>query len=87
MCDIETTKELQDHYYCISEGVRRGKIARADLNKIFYKNGITFVFDKYVTKLKVVLNVSEKYGVPIYEEHMLEHLLYQIMLSNREFKT
>ena len=51
------------------------KIARADLKKILYKNETTFIFEKYVTKLKGVFSVLGKYGVPLYEEHMFEHIL------------
>ena len=40
-----------------------------DLNlKKFYKNETTFTFEKYVTKLKGLFNMLEKYGVPLYEE-------------------
>ena len=53
-----------------------------DLNNIFYKNETTFKFEKYVTKLKGVFNVLEKYGVPLYEEQMFGHLLDQIMSPN-----
>ena len=28
-----------------------------------------------------------KYGVPLYEEHMVKHLLYHIMSPNTELKT
>ena len=49
---------------------------------IFYKNETNFTFEKYVTKIKGVLNVLERYGVPLYEEQMVEHLLDQIMSPN-----
>ena len=32
-------------------------------------------------------NVLGKYGVPLYEEHMVEHILDQIMSPNTELKT
>ena len=32
-----------------------------DLKKIFYKNKTTFIFEKYVIKLKGIFNVLEKY--------------------------
>ena len=59
----------------------------AVLKKIFYKNETTFTFEKYVTKLKGIFNVLEKYGVPLYEEQMVEHILEHIMSPNTEFKT
>ena len=68
-------QELQAHYDDSSEGARRKQVARADLKKIFYKNETTFTFEKYVTNLKGIFNVLEKYGVPLYEENMVEHLL------------
>ena len=64
----------------------REEFDRADLNNIFYKNDTTFTFEKYVTKLKVIFNVLGKYGAPLYEEHMFEHLLDHIMTPNTELK-
>ena len=75
-------QELQSHYDGTSEGARRKQVSRADLKNIFYKNETTFTFYKYVTKLKGIFNVLEKYGVPLYEEQMVEHLLDQIMSPN-----
>ena len=60
-------QELQYYYYGTSEGARRKQVARADLNQIFYKNDNIFTFEVYVTKLKGILNVLEKYDVPLYE--------------------
>ena len=59
-------QEIQAHYYGTSEGARRKQVAIADLKKIFYKNDTTFIFEKYFTKLKGVLNVLGEYGVPLY---------------------
>ena len=58
-----------------------------DLKKIFYNNETTFTFEKYVTNIKGIFNVLEKYDVPLYKEQMIEHLLYQIMSPNTELKT
>ena len=80
-------QELQDHYDGTSEGARRKQVARVYLNKIFYKNETTFTFEKYVTKLKGFFNVLEKYGIPLYKEQMVEHLLDQIMSPNIELNT
>ena len=63
------------------------QVARADLNNIFYKNETNFTFEKYVTKLKVILNGLGKYSVPLYEEQVVENLLDQIMSPNTELKT
>ena len=78
--------EFQSHYDGQPEGAYRRKVDRADLKKIFYKNETTFKFDKYVTKLKGFFNVLERYGVPLYEEHMDEHLLENIISPNTELK-
>ena len=75
-------QELQSHYYGMSECARKGKVDRADLKKIFYNNESTFIFEKYVTKIKGVYYLLEKYGHPVYEEQMLEHILYTIMSQN-----
>ena len=63
------------------------KVAKTELKKILYKNESTFTFDKYVTNLKKILNVLEKYGVTLYEEQMVENLIDQIMSPNTELKT
>ena len=74
------------HYDGTSKGARRKKFARSDLNKIFYKNETTFKFKKYVTKIKRIINVLGKHGVPLYEWQMVDILLDQIMSSNTELK-
>ena len=48
--------------------MRRKKVTRTDIKKIFYKNETNFTFEKYVTKLKGVFNVLQKYGVLLYKE-------------------
>ena len=62
------------------------QVARSDLKKIFYNNETTFTFEKYVTKIKGIFNVLERYGDPLYEEQMVDHMLDQIMSPNTEFK-
>ena len=79
-------QELQSHYDVTSEIARRKQVARVDLKNIFHKKETNFTFDKYVTKLKGIFNVLEKYGVPLYEDQMVNHLLDQIMLPNTELK-
>ena len=86
-CGRKAMRELQYHYDGTSEGERRKQAARADLKKTFYKNETTFTFEKYVTKLKGIFNVLERYGVPLYKELMVNHLLDQIMSPNTELKT
>ena len=61
-------QEIQYHYDGMSEGAQRKKASRVDLKNIFYKNETDFTFDKYVTKLKGIFNMLEKYGFPLYEE-------------------
>ena len=75
-------QELQGHYYGTSKVTRKKKVARYDFKKIFYKNGNTFIFEKYVIKLKEVFSVLDKYGVPVYEEQVVAHMIDQIMLPN-----
>ena len=58
-----------------------------NLKKIFYRSETTFTFEKYVTNLKGIFNVLEKYGVLLYEEQMVEHLLDQIMSPNTKLNT
>ena len=85
-CGRKAMQELQAHYDGTSEGARRKQVARVDLKKIFYKNETTFTFEKYVTNLKGIFNVLEGYGVPLYEDHMVEHLIDRIISPNTELK-
>ena len=80
-------QELQSHNDVTSEGARKKQFSRVDLKNIFYKNETTFIFEKYVTKLKGIFNVLGKYGVPLYEDNMVKHLLDQIISPNTELKT
>ena len=66
-CCREDIQELQDNYYVTPQGAQRKKVDRYDLKKIFYKNETNFTFENYVTKLKGIFNVLDKYGVLIYE--------------------
>ena len=58
-CVRKAMQELQYHYDGTSEGVHKKKVARADLNKILYNNETSFIFEKYVTKIKGIFNVLE----------------------------
>ena len=80
-------QELQSHYDVTSEGARRKQASRTDITKIFYKNETNFKFEKYVTNLQGFFNVLEKYGVLLYEDQIVEHLIYHIMSPNTELKT
>ena len=75
-------QELQSHYDGMSEVSRGNQVAKPYINNIFYNNETTFTFEKYVPKLKGFSNVLGKYGVPLYEEQMVEHLLDHIMSPN-----
>ena len=66
-CGRKAMQELQAHYEGKSEGSQRKQVARADLTKIFYKNETNFTFEKYVTNIKGVFHMLEKYGVPLCE--------------------
>ena len=63
------------------------QVARSDLKDILYNNETTFTLEKYVTKLKGIFNMLEKYGVTLYEEQMVKHLLNHIISLNTELKT
>ena len=80
-------QELLYHYDGISEGSQRNKVTRADLKKIFYNNETTLTIEKYVTNIKGIFNVLEKYDVPLYKEKMVEHLLDHFMSPSAELKT
>ena len=72
-------QELRSYYDSTPEGERKKKFCRADIKTILYKNETSFTFEKCVTKLKGIFNMFEKYGVPLYEEQMVECLLDHIM--------
>ena len=80
-------QEILSHYDGTPEGARRKQVARSDLNNILYNNETTFTLEKYVTKLKGIFNMLEKYGVTLYEDQMVEHLLNHIISPNIELKT
>ena len=63
------------------------QVSRADLKKILYTNDTNLAFEKYFTKLKGIFNELEKYGVPLYKEKLVEHLLDKIMSPNNDFRT
>lgn len=86
-CGRDAMLSLQAHYDGESEGERRKQVARADLSKLFYRNESTFSFEKYVTKLKHIFNILERYKVPLYEEEKVKHLLDKINCPNAELKT
>ena len=58
-------QELLANYDGNPEGAQRKKVSRYDLKKIFYNNETPFIFEKYVTELKRIFNVLEKYGVTL----------------------
>ena len=62
------------------------KLLDLDFKK-FYKNETTFTLDEYVKKIKEIFNVLDKYGAPIYKDHMVEHIIDQAMSPNIELKT
>ena len=80
-------QDIQDHNDGTSEGAWSKQVEIYDLKKIFYKNETTFTFEKYVTKVKEIFYVLDKYGVPLYEEKMVDHILDQIISPNIELKT
>ena len=81
-CGRKAMQELRAHCNGTSKGARRKKVIRSDLKEIFYNNETTFTFEKYITKLKDIFNMLEKYGVPLYEEQMVNNLPGQIVSPN-----
>ena len=74
-CARKSIQEIQPHYDGMSEGTQSKQVVKYYLRKIFYNKETTFTFENHVTKIKGIFNVLEKYGVPIYEDWMAEHLL------------
>ena len=69
-CGKKAIQELQDHYYDTSGGAQRKRVVKYDSKKIFYNIETTFKFEKYVTKIKGIFHVLERYGVTLHEEKM-----------------
>ena len=65
-CGWEAMLAWQNHYNVKSLVERRKQVAKEDLKRLFYRNGTTFSFEKYVTKMKQILNVIDSYNVPLY---------------------
>lgn len=85
-CGRDAMMALQEYYDGESEGERRKQVARADLEKLFYRNESTFSFEKYVTKLQHIFNVLKQYKVPVYEEEQVNYLLDKINCPNDKIK-
>ena len=64
-------QELLAHYDVTPEVAWRKQVARSNIKKDFYDNETNFTFDKYVTKLKGIFNVLDKYCVMIYKAQMV----------------
>ena len=62
-------------------------MAKEDLNRSFYRNEITFSFEKYVTNMKQTFNVLDNYNDPLYEEDKVRKLLDNINCPNNNLKT
>lgn len=77
---------LQAHYDREAESDCRLTVAKADLDKLFFRNESTFSFEKYVTKLLDIFNIHELYRVPLYEKDKVDHLFNKINRPDNGFQ-
>ena len=77
---------LRTHYDGPDEAKKRLSAAKAQLDKLFYRNEATFSFEKYVTALNKVYNIHERYDEPIYEYDKVRNLLEKYQNNHVEFK-
>ena len=83
----EVMLALQGHYNGKAEGERRKAVAKSDIEKLFYRNESTFLFEKYVTKLQHAFNILEQYAIPEFEENKIKLLLDKVTCPNQELKS
>lgn len=86
-CGRDAMHALQAHYDGAAEAEKRKEAARSDLKVLFYRNEVSFSFEKYLNRMKRCFDILDKYGVPFYEEEKVKLLLDRIQSSHAEVKT
>ena len=66
-CAWEAIVALKNHYDGTPGSEHRKQVSKDEINRLFYRNKITFSFDKYITKMKQNFNVLDNYNVLLYE--------------------
>ena len=82
----EAMTALRTHYDGPDEAKKRLSAAKAQLDKLFYRNEATFSFEKYATTLNEVYNINERYDEPIYESDKVRNLSEKCQNNHVEFK-
>ena len=82
----EAMRALQLHYDGPDEARKRLSVAKAQLEKLFYRHEATFSFEKYVTALNDIYNIHERYQEPIFESDKVRYLLEKCQNNHAEFK-
>ena len=69
-----------------SESEHRKQVDNNNPKRLFYRNKITFSFNKYVKNTKKTFNVLKNYNVDLYEEYNFRKLLDNINFPNNYLK-
>ena len=74
-CGRRAMQSLRNHYDGPDQAKARIDVARASIEKLFYKNENIFSFESYSTQMKRNYDVLEKYNQPEYEANKIDTFL------------
>lgn len=85
-CGKAAMEALQSHYDGDAEAEKRKQAAKSELQSLYYRHEVAFLFEKYINRMKRCFDVLEKYQVPYYEEDKVKLLLNKIQSNHEEVK-
>ncbi|GFH50599.1 hypothetical protein CTEN210_07075 [Chaetoceros tenuissimus] len=85
-CGRRAMQSLRNHYDGPDQAKARIDVARASIEKLFYKNENMFSFESYSTQMKKNYDVLEKYYQPEYEANKIETFLKGIRNENNKIQ-
>ncbi|GFH50448.1 hypothetical protein CTEN210_06924 [Chaetoceros tenuissimus] len=83
-CGRRAMQSLQNHYNGPDQAKAMIDVARASIEKLFYRNENMFSFESYSTQMKKNYDVLEKYNQPEYEANKIDTFLKGIRNENNK---
>ena len=83
-CGRTAMQSLRNHYDGPDQAKARIDVARASIEKLFYRNENMFSFESYSTQMKKNYDVLEKYNQPEYEANKIDTFLKGIRNENNK---
>ncbi|GFH48949.1 hypothetical protein CTEN210_05425 [Chaetoceros tenuissimus] len=83
-CGRRAMQSLRNHYDGPDQAKARIDVARASIEKLFYRNENIFSFESYSTQMKKNYDVLEKYNQPEYEANKIDTFLKGIRNENNK---